>query len=176
MRTARATAALLLTLAVGACGTTIPSSAPGSLDASRQPTNPGGSTSTLPEFEGRLRDATAREGQLVRSVAAASGGSAADLRLAVLQMRQWVDGEREWLAQHPPAACYAEAAAKYQAALVAMGAAADGFAGIADASVAPSDDVSIPSAGTAAANALQATAQALLDAAALAKVARPGCG
>ena len=108
-------------------------------------------------------------------MSAASGGSRNDLRLAVVQVRRWADDERAWLADHPPEPCYDAAATKYEAALDAMIAAANGLAGIADASVAPSDDVSIPSAGTAAANALQDAGRGLIDAAVLAKAARPDC-
>ena len=170
-----AVVAVAATIALAATGcrasdTVVPSSF---IDASVAPTV--GISSNLAAFETRLRDATAREGQLVRSAAAASGGSRSELRLAVVQMRRWVSDERAWLAEHPPEPCYAAAVTKFDAALDEMNAAVDGLAGIADASVAPSDDVSIPSAGTAAAHALQNATRGLFDSAVLAKTARPDC-
>lgn len=91
-------------------------------------------TSALATFEARLRDATARHGLLVRSLAEASGsGTAADLRLAVGQVRTWVDGEREWIRAHPSEPCFALAVATFDDALDAMGSSADSFLGMIEA-------------------------------------------
>jgi hypothetical protein len=174
-------ALIALALAAAACGATepLPSSTPAvPVDAS---SSAGGSpaaagTSGLSDFEARLRDATAREGQLVRAVAAASAGSAADRRLAIGQMRDWADGERTWLTDHPADPCYDAAATKFRAALDSMKSSADWLEGTLTASLAPSDDVSMSSMGTEAGNDLQDAGQALIDAAALAKAARTACG
>ncbi len=167
-------AVLMLGAVLGACGTDQVDLPPASIvlpDASAGPPT----SDPLAVFEGRLRDATMREGALVRTIAAASAGNRADLRLAVLQMRQWVDGERAWLKDHPVQPCYDAAGTKFEAALDSIAASADGFSGVADASFAPSDEVSLQSAGTAGASALQDAARALVDAAALAKTARTSC-
>ena len=177
MRTARtAVLALLLTLALGACGSTTPSAstAPGGVVDS-SPSATAGLTSSLPDFEGRLRDATAREGVLVRTIAAASARSSAEVLVAVAQMNRWVDGERAWLAAHPVQACYQTAGKTFQAAIDAISTSAFWFATIAAASPAPSDDPSNQLAGEKAGRSLQAAARDLVDAAAQAKVARTAC-
>jgi len=168
--------AVLLAIAASACGTDQPATPPASI---ARPDNASAGPAlgdSLAEFEGRLRDATTREGALVRVVAAASAGSRRDLGLAVIQLRRWVDDERAWLSGHPPLPCYDAAATKFEAALDAMTAAADGFARVAGASAGPSDDAATGSAGAAGATGLQDAARALLDAAALAKTARPTAG
>ena len=174
-------AGALLAVVLAACGATepLPSATPSPPpDASGAPggsSGPGG-TSGLSDFEARLRDATAREGQVVRAVAGASAGSTADLRLAIGQMRDWVAGERAWLGEHPADPCYDAAATKLRAALDAMEGSAGWLEGTVTASLAPSDDVSRSSMGTEAGNDLQDAGQALIDAAALAKAARTACG
>lgn len=133
-------------------------------------------TSALATFEGRLRDATARHGLLIRSLAAASGsGQAADLRLAIGQVRTWVDGERVWIRAHPSEPCFELAVATFDEALDAMDASADSFIGMIEATTSPSDDVTRPSIGAAAVQSLQDASRALLDAAAQAKNARTTC-
>ena len=177
MRIARtAGLALLLTVALGACGSATPSvpSAPGGVVDS-SPSATAGVTSSLPDFEGRLRDATAREGALVRTIATASTGSRAQMRVAVAQMNRWVDDERAWLVAHPVEPCYETAGKTFQEAIDAISTSAFWFAAIADASPAPSDDPSIQSAGEKAGRSLQDAARALVDAAAQAKVARTAC-
>jgi hypothetical protein len=174
-----ATLAILIGLLGAACGATepLPSAGPGS-DQPAAATSPSADSPArlgLSAFEARVRDATGREGQLVRALAAASAGTAAEMRLAVGQMRQWADGETAWLAAHPADACYDAAATKFQAAIDAMTSSADWFSGMVDASLAPSDDVSRGSMGTEAGNDLQDATQALADAAALAKAARASC-
>jgi hypothetical protein len=124
---------------------------------------------------GRLRDATAREGQLVRTIAAASVGTPAEMRLAVAQMNRWVDDERAWLAAHPVEPCYESAGKTFQAAIDAVSTSAFWFAAIADASPPSSNDPSIQSAGEKAGRALQDAGRGLVDAAGLAKMARTSC-
>ncbi len=164
---------VVIALLVGGCGTSdpLPSGGAGS-PAVDGPSPTLGLTSRLAEFEGRLREATAAEGTLVQKLAAASVGTAADMRRAVAQMRDWVASQRAWLADHPAEPCYDAAATKLEAALAAMTSAADQSAAISSvASPGPSDDA----AGAAAAQSLQDAAQALVDAAALAKTDRPNC-
>jgi hypothetical protein len=108
-------------------------------------------------------------------VAAASAGSAPDLRLAVVQLRAWADGERTWLTDHPADPCYDAAASRFEASIDAIASAADWLEASVGASLAPSDDVSRPSAQTESVNALQDAGRALTDAAALAKTARSTC-
>jgi hypothetical protein len=132
--------------------------------------------SGLAAFEARLRDATARQGLIVRALGDASGsGDPADLRLVVGQMRTWVEGERAWIAAHPSEPCFELAVATFDAALDAMDAAADAFLGTVEVSTAPSDDVTRPSIGAEAVERLQDASRALLDAAARAKTARTDC-
>jgi hypothetical protein len=167
---------LLAAALVAGCGATEPSPSRSpdlGPDASAAAT--AAPTSNLADFEGRLRDATTREGVLVRALADASAGSAADLRLVVGQMRDWVEGEQAWLANHPIEPCYDAAGTKFEAALDAMAASADAFAALADAGPAASDDVTTPSLGAQGGQSLQDAARALADAAGLAKVARTEC-
>jgi hypothetical protein len=59
-----------------------------------------------------------------------NASSTADLdgvRTAAVAILDFVDGERDWLLGHPPAACYADAHASAVAMLVAYGGAADRF-------------------------------------------------
>jgi predicted small lipoprotein YifL len=167
-------AALAVVAGCGSDGPTVsPSAAASTGGEPGRSAAPGTSpaTSNLAAFEGRLREATAREGLLVQAIAAASAGSPADLRLAVGQMRDWVAGEEAWLRSNPPETCYLAAAQAFQAALTSMEAAAAGFEALAAASPGPSGDAG----GAAAAASLQDVARSLLDAAAKAKTARPDC-
>jgi hypothetical protein len=166
---------------LAACGATEPLPSPAASSTSDGSPAVGDSpdavaSSGLSEFEAHLRDATAREGQLVRALASASAGSAAELRLAISQMRAWATSERAWLTDHPADPCYDAAATKVLAAIDSIESSAGWFEGVIDASLAPSDDVSRGSMGTEAGNDLQDAGQALIDAAALAKAARTGCG
>jgi hypothetical protein len=51
----------------------------------------------------------------------------ASVRTAAVDILDFVDGERDWLRENPPAACYADAHASAGAMLDAYGAAADAF-------------------------------------------------
>ena len=161
-----------------ACGSTepLPTAPPPATAPAAASASAGAARSGLSDFEAHVRDATAREGQLVRDLGAASAGSAADLRLVIGRMREWADAERTWLAAHPADPCYDAAATKLQSAIDSMTTSADWFSGMIEASLAPSDDVSRGSMGTEAANDLGDATQALIDAAALAKAARASCG
>lgn len=170
-------AAVGIAFAVAACGPAEPSPSGTPVAHSSDGLGPTATlTSALATFEARLRDATARHGLLIRSLAEASGpGKAADLRLAVGQVRTWVNGEREWIRAHPSEPCFESAVAIFDDALDAMDASADSFLGTIEATTSPSDDVTRPSIGAAAVQSLQDASRALLDAAAQAKNARPNC-
>ena len=174
----RIPAIAILTIALAACGSTepLPSATPAaSAGGPRGSASTDATASGLVEFETRLRDATAGEGALVRELAAASAGSPDALRLVAGKMRAWADAERRWLAEHPADPCYDAAATKLGAAIDSIASSADWVRAMVDASLAPSDDVSRGSMGTEAGNDLQDATQALIDAAALAKAARPTC-
>jgi hypothetical protein len=173
MRTARtAGLALLLTLFVEACGPTTPSGA-ASVAPIVQPTGPGSASASvnLPDFEGRVRDATAREGALIRAVAGESAGGPAELRLAAGQLQAWVRAERDWLTAHPPDGCYQDAAGAFTTAVDGIQTAAELLDGLAATSPRPSDDTT----GQQAAEQLSAATAALAHAADLAKAARTAC-
>jgi hypothetical protein len=176
-RLARAALALALLVVVAAgCGSseTLPTPSPrtGGGDGSPASGSPAVSVADpLAAFEGRLRDATTREGALVRALAAASAGDPAKMRLAVTQMREWIHAEQAWLTAAPVQECFAAAVVKYEAAVAAMTKAADGFAATATGSPTPSDEA----VGAAAGQSLQDAARALADTAVLAKDARPNC-
>src|SRR5690242_3670961 len=184
MRTPRPslrTGLIALALVAGACGATEPlpsptPAAPAGASVTTGDSPAPGATSALSGFEAHLRDATAREGLLVRALAGASAGSAGELRLAIGQMHAWAATERTWLTDHPADPCFDAAATKLRAALDAIDSSATWFEGTIEASLAPSDDVSRSSMGTEAANDLGDAGQALIDAAALAKAARTACG
>ena len=168
--------AAALSVAVGGCGTAEPSP---SRTPFVEPSDGAGPTPTLTSglalFEGHLRDASSRQGLIVRSLAAATAtGEAADLRLAVGQMRAWVEDERGWLRDNRSQPCFEHAVVRYMAALDAMDRSADEFLAMAEATVAPSDNVARPSIGAAVA-ALQDVGRALLDAEAMARTSRPNC-
>ena len=167
---------LVLTAAfVAGCDATGPTSGPATPStpptASRTTDPAVGLADPLAAFEGRLRDATTREGGLVRALAAASGGGPSEMRLAVTRMHEWIDGERTWLTAHPAAPCFAAAVAKYREAVDAMSTAADLFAATVTGPATRSGDP----IGAAAGQALQDAARALADTAVLATTARPNC-
>ena len=79
-------------------------------------------------FLSRVNDDRATVDGLDRDLSNAS--STADLggvRTAAVATLDFVDGERDWLLGHPPAACFADAHASAVAMLVAYGGAADRF-------------------------------------------------
>ena len=160
-----------------ACGTDEPiAPTQPSRDAGAEPGDSASvARSRLSEFEGQLRLATTGHGALVRALADASTGSSETMRAAVGKMRAWVEDQRAWLKDHPPEPCYDAAATKFEAAIDAIAGSADWFEATVVASLPPSDDVSRGSMETEAGNDLQDASRALLDAAALAKTARPNC-
>ncbi len=166
-----------VTMGSAACDAVAPaSSTPDASDGAAEPSAPAATqVPGLPAFEGRLRDATARKGQLIQALGAASAGSASDMRLVVGQMRSWVEGERAWLSANPGEPCFAEATKAFTDAVGSMATAADLFLASVDASPAPSGGGSPAGGPDAAVQALQDASRGLVDAAARAKTARPDC-
>jgi hypothetical protein len=124
----------------------------------------------LVEFETRLRDATSREGQLVRALAAASTGSNDQLGLAARELGDWAAGEQTWLTDHPADACYEDAWQTYASGVDDFLTAASDFGALAEAASPPTD-----AEGQAAAGALSSGADSVNAAADLANQARAGC-
>jgi hypothetical protein len=78
-------------------------------------------------------DRTAVEGLNRALSSAAEAQDPKAVTTAAVDILDFVDGERDWLREHPPAACYAAAHASANAMLDAYGAAADRFIMWADA-------------------------------------------
>ncbi len=64
---------------------------------------------------------------------AAQGGDLPAVRRAAIEILDFTDAEHDWLREHPPAACYADAHAAADAMLSAYASAADAFIAWADA-------------------------------------------
>lgn len=124
----------------------------------------------LVEFETHLRDATSREGQLVRALAAASTGSNDQLGLAARELADWAAGEQAWLTDHPADACYEDAWQTYASGVDDFVTAASDFGVLAEAPSPPTD-----AQGQAAAGALGSGADSVNAAADLANQARGAC-
>ena len=73
-------------------------------------------------FLSRLNDARAKAEALNASLrAAGETGSSDGVRSVAVEILDFVDEERDWLRDHPPAACYADAHASAQAMVTAYG-------------------------------------------------------
>jgi hypothetical protein len=121
-------------IVVAACATVEPSPEP-----SRSPSPVQASPNPkLVEFEGRVADALAREGQLVRGLGASSAATNGQLRLVAVQLGEWAAAELSWLREHDADPCYAAAADAYNKGLNAVGLAAGMFTELASASTPPS--------------------------------------
>jgi len=80
------------------------------------------------EFLLRVNDDRATVEDLNRDLASAADAQDPDaVRTAAVAILDFVDGERDWLREHPPAECYAAAHASANAMLEAYGSAADRF-------------------------------------------------
>jgi hypothetical protein len=80
------------------------------------------------EFLLRVNDDRSTVEDLNRDLATAAEAQDTDaVRVAAVAILDFVDGERDWLREHPPAACYAAAHASATAMLEAYGLAADRF-------------------------------------------------
>jgi hypothetical protein len=126
---------------------------------------------SLAAFWTRVNAALTREGQLVRAFASASGGAPAGFTAPAAALRQLVEDETAWVAEHEPDQCYAHAHREYVAGLQALGEAADAFAEIAAASPPTGPDP----AGQAAATRLAEGTEHLQQTLRLADGARATC-
>jgi hypothetical protein len=80
------------------------------------------------EFLLRVNDDRATVEDLNRDLASTAEAQDPDaVRTAAVAILDFVDGERDWLREHPPAECFAAAHASANAMLEAYGSAADRF-------------------------------------------------
>ena len=124
----------------------------------------------LVEFTTHLREATSREGQLVRALAAASTASNDRLALAARELAAWAADERTWLEDHEADTCYEDAWQAYRNGVDDIEAAAAAFLTLASRASPPTE-----SEGQAAAAGLSSGGQALNAATDLANQARAAC-
>jgi hypothetical protein len=156
---------LLLAAFVAACGPApTPSPSPTQTPVQASP-NP-----ALVEFETHIRDATTRQGQLVRDLAAATTGANAQLGLAARGLGEWAAEEESWLEAHPADACYEDAWQTFVSGVDDIATAASVFEGLAAQPSPPNE-----SEGAAAGEALATGTSALNAAAGLANQARAAC-
>jgi hypothetical protein len=124
----------------------------------------------LVEFERHLRDATTREGQLVRDLAASATASNDRLDLVARQLAAWAAAERSWLDDNVADTCYEEAWQTYSSGVEDVMSAAEGFHSLAGRPSPRSDEE-----GQAAGASLSSGGDALRAAADLAMRARAAC-
>jgi hypothetical protein len=151
-------------VACGATPTPAPTSPPPTASPVQASPNP-----NLVEFETHLAEASSREGQFVRSLAAATGSND-QLGLVARQVGEWAADEQAWLEAHPADACYEDAWLTF----------ASGIDDVATAAAAFGDLAAVPSpptepAGQAAAAPLLSGGESITAAVDLAKQARAGC-
>jgi len=133
---------VLVVLCVGsaACGAAPTPAPPTAPPPTRSPVQ-ASPNPNLVAFEQRLRDASSREGQLVRSLSAAAGsGSNAQLELAARQLAAWAIDEQAWLEDNVADTCYEDAWQTYASALDDIGAAATQFRELAGKPSPPSNE------------------------------------
>jgi hypothetical protein len=160
--------AAVATIAV-ACGAN-PSPAPTEPPPTQSPVQ-ASPNPNLVDFETHLRDATPREGQLIRALsAAAATGSNAQLGLAARELSEWAAAEETWLTDHPADACYEDAWQTYASGVDDLTTAAAAFTELAAAPSPPTD-----AEGQAAAAPLATGGDSINAAADLANQARAQC-
>jgi hypothetical protein len=162
-------ATVAIVAATSACASPAPSPAPVSEPPpSRSPVQ-ASPNPNLVAFTTHIREATTREGQLVRDIAAAQQGSADQQRLAARGLTAWAADEQAWLDDNIADSCYEAAWQSWQAGVGDIAKAAAGLASIVD--------VAVPSAGAgeAAGAQLASGGKALEAAADLAGQARAAC-
>jgi hypothetical protein len=146
-----------------------PTPAPPEPPASRSPVQ-AAPNPKLVEFETHLRDATSREGQLIRALSAAATGSNDQLGLAARELADWAAGEQAWLTDHPADACYEDAWQTYASGVDDLTTAAAAFVDLAAAASPPT-----VAEGQAAAAPLLTAGDSIGAAADLANQARAAC-
>jgi hypothetical protein len=159
--------ACLVAVTCGPSPTPPPTSSPAAATSSPVQPSP---NPNLVEFTTHLREATSREGQLVRALATASVASNDRLGLAARELAAWAADERTWLEDHEADTCYEDAWQAYRSAVDDIEAAAAALLTLASRPSPPTE-----SEGQAAAAGLSTGGQALNAAADLANQARAAC-
>jgi hypothetical protein len=158
-------APIALTVVLGACVAPPPTESPPGPTPVQASPNP-----NLVEFESHLREATARQGQLVRELSTATTGSAQQLAQAARHLTDWTAAEQLWLQAHPADACFEGAWQTYASSVDDMATAAAAIDELAAAAASPS-----ASAGEVAGALLANGTETMKLAADLAYQARAAC-
>ena len=158
-----------LAVAVAACTTPAPTPAPPTEPPPTQSPVQASPNPNLVAFTTHIREATTREGQLVRDLAAAQSGSKDQLRLVARHLATWASDEQAWLDANIADSCYEPAWQSWSDGATDIATAATGFTTLADVAL-PS-----PETGQAAASHLAAGGDELKAAADLADQARAAC-
>jgi len=124
----------------------------------------------LVTFETHIREATTREGQLIRDLAAAQTGSQDQQRLAARSLVAWAADEQTWLDANIADSCYEPAWQSWKSGVSDISTAADSLRALAEAA-SPGTDAQ----GQAAGAKLASGGDALKTAADLATQARAAC-
>lgn len=156
-------------VAVAACAATPSTPAPPTEPPVTQSPVQASPNPNLVAFATHIREATTREGQIVRDLAAAQTGSKSQLRLVAHQLATWASDEQAWLEANIADSCYEPAWQSWSEGATAISSAAAGFTTVADVAL-PSPEI-----GQAAASKLAAGGDALKAAADLADQARAAC-
>lgn len=146
--------AILVGTAAAACSAPIPSATPASSDAPEASVSasPGaGLDFQLAALTERIRAGLQQQGEFVTRLATASIESpvpsgAVPMSIIALAMTNWAGTEHQWLADHPPEACYAVVQARYAEAVDAIAASAAAFAKLGTGSPEASGDGSAQAA------------------------------
>lgn len=161
--------ATAVAIAVAACAMPAPSAAPPTEPPATQGPVQASPNPNLVAFTTHIREATSREGQIVRDLAAAQTGSKSQLRLVAHELATWASDEQAWLEANIADSCYEPAWQSWSDGATAIASAATGFTTLADVAL-PS-----PETGQAAASKLADGGDALKAAADLADQARAAC-
>lgn len=166
--------ALVGTLFAASLGVTACGSPPSTPEPTASPTTPApvqaSPNPNLVEFETHLREATSRENQLIRALAAVQNGPNDRLALAARQLAAWASDEATWLEDHDADTCYEEAWQTFASAVDDVSTAASVLATLASHASPPTG-----SEGQEAGAALGDAGDSLNAAADLANQARAAC-
>ena len=158
-----------LAIIAAACAAPAPTPAPATAPPPSQSPVQASPNPNLVAFTLHIRDATKREGQLVRDLSAAQSASRNQQELVARQLTAWATNEQAWLDANEADSCYEPAYQSWSTGVADITKAAAGFASLASVAL-PS-----PDAGQAAGSQLASGTQALTAAAGLADQARAAC-
>ena len=158
-----------LAIIAAACAAPAPTPAPATAPPPSQSPVQASPNPNLVAFTLHIRDATKREGQLVRDLSAAQSASRNQQELVARQLTAWATNEQAWLDANEADSCYEPAYQSWSTGVADIAKAAAGFASLASVAL-PS-----PDAGQAAGSQLASGTQALTAAAGLADQARAAC-